>query len=147
MICLVAAPFAIGQTRDRRLDDALGEITALKRIVKEQDRRIAALEKASKPVEIPAAVSLERFPADDRVKIRNQPAVAIPWQTVLAWSQIKAGMSRVQVEEILGPPTSVDSVIDSQILNYKGDLPGTGSLAATVKLTDDRVAQVTPPEF
>jgi hypothetical protein len=51
------------------------------------------------------------------------------------------------VEEILGPPVSVDSVLDYQTLVYKGDLPGTGILSGTVKLTGDRVSQVNVPDF
>jgi hypothetical protein len=50
------------------------------------------------------------------------------------------------VEEILGKPTSVDAVIDSQTLNYKGEMPG-GGLMGNVKLTDDRVTAVSPPDF
>jgi hypothetical protein len=57
------------------------------------------------------------------------------------------GMSRFQVEEILGPPTSVDSVIDYQTLVYKSELPGAGTLSGTVKLSSDRVYQVMAPEF
>ena len=49
--------------------------------------------------------------------------------------------------EILAQPTAVDSVLDYQTLIYKGDAPGSGALSGSVKLTDDRVSQVNPPEF
>jgi hypothetical protein len=56
-------------------------------------------------------------------------------------------MSRAQVEDILGKPTSVDAVIDYQTLNYKGETPAGNVLTGSVKLTDDRVTAVSPPDF
>lgn len=132
------------QARDRRLDEALVDITLLKRLVKEQDRRIADLEKTVKALQ--AATDTPKPAAEERVR----PAVRLPvarWLNPLAWGQIREGLSRAQVEEILGPPTSVDSVIDYQTLNYKTDIPGRGGVFAAIKLTDDRVSQITPPDF
>jgi hypothetical protein len=147
VIGLITSPFIFGQstpaqTRDRRLDEALTDISLLKRLVKEQDRRIADLEKtlrALQPAAPPTAV-------DVRPKVVPR-LVAGRWQNPLAWAQIQEGISRAQVEEILGKPTSVDAVIDYQTLNYKGDGPGGGVLTGTVKLTDDRVSAVSPPDF
>jgi hypothetical protein len=56
-------------------------------------------------------------------------------------------MSRAQVEEILGKPVSVDSVIDYQTLHYKGDASSAETLAGIVKLTDDRVTEAVPPNL
>ena len=145
VIGLITSGYCFGQstptqTRDRRLDEALTDVSLLKRLVKEQDRRIADLEKALHNLAAtpPAAV-------DVRPKVIPKPAAR--WQNPLVWAQIREGMSRAQVEEILGKPTSVDAVIDYQTLNYKGDVPGGGVLTGTVKLTDDRVSAVSPPEF
>ena len=69
------------------------------------------------------------------------------WLNPLAWDQIREGLSRAQVEDILGKPTSVEAVIDYQTLLYKGDVPGVGTLSGTVKLTDDRVSDINPPDF
>jgi len=77
---------------------------------------------------------------------RSRPG-ASRWQNPLAWAQIQEGMSRAQVEEILGKPTSVDAVIDYQTLYYKGDVPGAGVVTGIVKLTGDRVSAVSPPDF
>jgi hypothetical protein len=131
-----------GQTRDRRLDEALSDISLLKRLIKEQDRRIADLEKTLHPLQPAAPVSA----VEVRPRVVGKPAGA-RWQDPLAWMQIREGMSRAQVEEILGKPTSVDAVIDYQTLNYKGDVPGGGVLTGSVKLTDDRVSAVSPPTF
>jgi len=144
-----ASPYGFSQTSraqgsDRRLEDALAEIATLKRQVKEQDRRIADLEKAVKSLP-PAASAPPEKPAERPKVIAKLPAAL--WHNPFAWVQIKEGMSRAQVEEILGKPTSVEAVIDYQTLIYKGDVPGIGMLSGSVKLTDDRVTQVSPPDL
>jgi hypothetical protein len=134
------------QARDRRLDEAQVDITLLKRLVKEQDRRIADLEKTVKALQAAAATDRPTPAAEERVRPSVRPPVA-RWLNPLAWGQIREGLSRAQVEEILGPPTSIESVIDYQTLIYKSDISGRGTVAASIKLTDDRVSQVTPPDF
>jgi hypothetical protein len=134
------------QTRDRRLDEALVDITLRKRLVKEQDRRIADLEKMVKALQVAANTEPPKPAPEERVRAVVRPPAA-RWLNPLTWGQIREGLSRAQVEEILGPPTSVEAVIDYQTLIYKGDIPGRGTVAATIKLTDDRVSQVTPPDF
>ena len=148
LIYLASSPFCLGQTRerDRRREDALQDIRLLKRLVDEQDRRISDLEKNVKALQTAAAANIEKPAGDDHVRTAKAPAIAA-WQIPFAWSRIKLGMSRLEVEDILGPPMSVDSVMDYQTLIYKGDLAGTGILHGTVKLTGDRVSQVNAPEF
>jgi hypothetical protein len=149
--CFGQAPS--GPSRDRRLEAAETDISLLKRLVKEQDRRIAELEKTVKSLQAPPAVVNEKPTA----AVNEKPTAhaiaktifkpSAPWQNPLAWAQIQKGLSRAQVEEILGAPTSVESVIDSQTLFYKGDVPGSGAAAGVIKLTDDRVSEITPPVF
>jgi hypothetical protein len=74
-------------------------------------------------------------------------AVAAPWQVPLAWIRIKEGMSRAQVVDILGQPSSSDAVMDYQTLTYRGEAPNSSALTGSVKLADDRVSQANPPEF
>jgi hypothetical protein len=153
LICLGTAPLGFSQTkdgqtqtRDRRLEDAQADIRLLKRVVDEQARRITVLEKAVKTLEATAAANAEK-PAEDRAKTARKPLAGPPWQVPDAWTRVKMNMSRAEVEAILGPPTSVDSVLDYQTLNYTGQMGGGETLSGTVKLTDDRVAEVSPPEF
>jgi hypothetical protein len=134
-----------GQSRDRRMEATETEISLLKRLVKEQDRRIAELEKTVKSLQSPSSAINEKPTAHEIAKTIFKPAAR--WQNPLAWSQIQTGLSRAQVEEILGAPTSAESVIDSQTLLYKGDVPGSGAASGVIKLTDDRVSEITPPAF
>jgi hypothetical protein len=145
-VLLTTSPLSFGQTRDRRLEDAQSDIKLLKRVVEEQGRRIAELEKTVKVLQTEVAVSAGKPAAEERVKAA-QAVSTVPWQIPFAWTRIKTGMSRAQVEEILGAPTSVDSVIDYQTLVYKDDASGPRTISGSVKLVDDRVSQVNPPAF
>ena len=160
LVCLISSPLGFRQTglgqnnasqtsptqtRDRRLEEVQTDIALLKRLVREQDRRIADLEKIVKNLQTAAAAPDKPAPAP-AAKVIIRPAAA-RWHNPLAWAEIREGMSRAQVEEILGPPTSVDSVIDYQTLVYKGDVSSSGTTSGSIKFTDDRVSQVNPPEF
>ena len=135
-----------GQSRDRRLEASETDISLLKRLVKEQDRRIAELERTIKALQSATTANSEKPVAQELAKTIIKPPAA-RWQNPLVWTQIREGLSRAQVEEILGKPTSVESVIDYQTLLYKGDVPGSGAVSGIVKLTDDRVSEISPPAF
>lgn len=141
---LSASPLCLGQARDRRLDEALADIALLKRLIAEQDRRIADLEKTIKSLHATAVVP-EPPPAERAKPVVRPPAAK--WQNPLAWGLIAEGMSRAQVEDILGKPATVEAVIDYQTLIYKTDASSPRPVTGSVKLTDDRVSQVNPPVF
>ncbi len=150
LLCAANSPLAFaqtkdGQARDRRLDDALIDIRLLKRVVDEQARRITDLEKTVKALQAAVAAGADR-PAENRARVGPKPFAGPKWQNPIAWSEINKGMSRTDVESILGAPTSVDSVIDYQTLHYSGSVGGE-VISGTVKLEDDRVSAVSPPEF
>ena len=135
-----------GQSRDRRLEATEMEISLLKRLIKEQDRRIGELEKTVKSLHTAATASAEEPAAHESAKTAVK-TFAARWQNPLAWTQIREGLSRAQVEEILGKPASAEAVMDYQTLFYKGNVPGSGTVIGVIKLTDDRVSEITPPAF
>jgi hypothetical protein len=135
-----------GQQSDRRIEDALAEITLLKRVVAEQDRRIAGLEKALGTSRL-GAVSDPLSPGAPGRVAASQATTSTPWKTPSVWSLIKKGMSRAQVVAILGQPTSVNVVSILQTLFYRGEVSGSASVTGTVELMDDRVLQVNVPVF
>lgn len=134
-----------GQARDRRLEDALIDIRLLKLVVDQQARRITDLEKTVKALQAAVAAEVEK-PAESRARVGPKPFTGPKWQNPIVWSEVNKGMSRTDVEAILGAPTSVDSVIDYQTLHYSGTVGGE-IISGTVKLEDDRVSDVSPPAF
>ena len=152
LLGLAVSPPCFGQTssnpgRDRRLEASETEINLLKRQVREQDRRIAELERTVKSLQTTATTANAERPAAHELAKTLVKTPLARWQNPLAWTQIREGLSRSQVEEILGKPTSVEAVIDYQTLIYKGDVPGSGTVSGMVKLTDDRVSEISPPAF
>jgi len=117
-------------TADAKLNDALREIAGLRRTVSQQDSRIANLERTVRSMQATLVASARRL----------QLAAS---KTPEGWAGIKVGMSRAQVVDILGEPTTVDSVIDRQTLTYKDG----SDLMGTVILVDDRVSEVVARRF
>jgi hypothetical protein len=143
---LAASPASISQTNDQRIEDVRAEITLLKRIIAEQDRRIAELETAVKVLQLGTSTSRQAA-TPDRGAVSVQPTSTTPWKTPTIWSRLKNGMSRAQVVAILGQPTSVKTIGPYLTLFYQGEVAGSGSVTGTVELTDDRVWQVNIPVF
>jgi hypothetical protein len=145
IVLLLSSPFLVGQATEKKLDDAFAEISFLKRVVAEQDRRISELEKAVGALD---RMAKPEIPADGRqVGVPAPTNWAMGWKTPAAWGRMKDGMSRAQVEAILGRPTSAESLYGYWTLFYSGQVAGAGSVTGTVKLHDDRVWEVNVPVF
>ena len=131
VIVFLGASYGLsGQAPDTRLDDAVKEIALLKRMMSDQDRRIATLESTVR--------SQQRA-----ILAAARPVPAISWRTLEGWAAVKVGMSRAQVVEILGEPKSTETVIDRQTLFYKDAAAPIGQIV----ITDDRVSEVASPRF
>jgi len=110
------------------------EVAQLRRTVAEQDRRIAHLEHDLK------ALQIDTVPGPI-------PPLAPAWLSPSNWGLIRAGMSRTQVVEILGPPTRETAVMDVQTLYYNRGPGSTSMLSGTITLAADRLTEMTPPTF
>jgi len=143
---LGAAHASFGQTLEQRLNDAMNEITILKRVIAEQDRRISQLEKA---VEALRSVSAPNREQTEAASEPSKPKTSKPlWQDPAAWEKIQEGMSEAQVIAILGKPTSVENEASLRTLIYETTKSlGAGSLSGKVKLLDGRVWLVESPVF
>ncbi len=143
---LGVAQASFGQTVEQRLNDAMNEITLLKRVIAEQDRRISQLEKAVE--------ALKSAPAPDKgqTAASSEPAKSKApkplWQNPAAWEKVQEGMSEEQVTAILGKPTSIENEASYRTLIYETKKAmGAGSLSGKVKLLDGRVWLIESPIF
>jgi hypothetical protein len=119
---------------DRRVAALTTQINDLKRVVAEQDRRLAELEKIIESMRVAAV------PAP-------LPSPIPAWHTASNWNQLKLGMSRENVVQILGPASREETVIDAQTLTYATEANSAHPITGVVKLVGDRVVTVTPPAF
>jgi len=141
----LAAAFAVGlaaivpslvRAADMTLDDAAVEITLLKRVVAEQDKRITALEQA---VSAMRGGTVEAGYSRNPNAIKTGEASGAPWKASGNWDKIKQGMSESQVTAILGKPTKRDEVGNYKTLFYEGDVVGSGVVSGNVKFSDNQV--------
>lgn len=144
------------QTRDRQRNDLNLEVAELKRKAAAQEERIAQLEKALKALQESAESAGNIIEAILRVEkaVKDLKAIPVPapiplltppWHSASSWSLVKQGMSRVQVVEVLGPPTRETSVMDTQTLYYSDSV--TAGLTGSVTLVGDRLTTMAPPTF
>ena len=79
---------------------------------------------------------------------RSVFASKLAWHKGANWNSVKRGMSRLQVETILGKPTSVKTLGNHITLHYRGERSGSGYVSGNVKLNDDdRVWDINRPVF
>ena len=141
---LGTASTSFGQTIEKRLDDAIAEITILKRVIAEQDRRISDLEKAILSLQSSAVPGREQTGALEK---SSGPQSSKPaWHNNAVWERVEDGMSESQVVALLGKPTSVESGV-IRTLFFRGEVPGSGFVSGNVQLFNDRVLLVNKPVF
>jgi len=183
IVLLLGTP-ALAQTRaqaEARADTQSGpatrggsleaEVAALKRIVAEHERRIAALEAAlaklapaaadategssedaGQPMIAPAtpaesdASAVAQAPARDQAQAQDRADLP-PWAREESWRKIRIGMTEDEVLKLLGPPDSSREIGFTRRLIYKGEVPGRGFLKGVVKLTGGAVSDLDLPDF
>ena len=147
------------------------EVAQLKRLVAENERRIAALEArlaemSGEPATEPPSDSAEgdgaatpvtaeqpaRAASSKPERARARPAEGSaadlpPWAREESWRKIRIGMTEDEVLELLGPPDSTREIGFTRRLIYKGEVPGRGFLKGVVKLSNGAVSDLDLPSF
>ena len=124
------------------------EIQQLRTLVNEQARRIQRLEEelsrragASEPQPRPR-------PRVGEVRTDGaQSAARQPWHGAAVWDRVAKGMTEDEVMQILGKPTSAESVGVLKTLFYRGAAPGGPPVSGHVNFKDGRVVAIRKPEF
>jgi hypothetical protein len=152
LACLLA--FHVGGTPMAFADEAARisrletEIQQLRTLVNEQARRIQRLEdalnsrtSASEPQPRPRSrVGEVRTDA-------SQSGERQDWHAAAAWDRVATGMTAEEVTQILGEPTSAESVGALMTLFYRGVVPGGTPVSGHVNFKDGRVIAFRKPEF
>jgi len=137
--------FAIAQTPSK--DDLRGEISLLKQIVQNQEKRISALEKTT------ADLKASQDPPQQKETSNSESLTPGDWKVPSNWDRVVLGMSLEQITEILGRSTSYSTSYDSSsvgsgvTLFYQGDVSGSGYVSGNVKFFENRVTQINKPVF
>lgn len=131
-----------------RISRLEAEIQQLRTLVNEQARRIQRLEDelsrragASEPQPRP------RPRVGEMRTDGTQSGARQPWHGVPAWDRVATGMTEDEVMQILGKPTSAESVGVLKTLFYRGAAPGGPPVSGHVNFKDGRVVAIRKPEF
>lgn len=116
-------------------NDRRSEISELRSELNALDKRLKRLESNASE--------------EERRNSARDAAAPAGWKDARSWAMIRIGMSRAQVESILGiPVSSKKDSIDYVTLYYQGEVPGAGHVSGNVQLdANDRVAFINPPVF
>ena len=140
VLILLVQPSAFAQSTQQRIEALTIEITFLKRLIAEQDRRISTLENKIKAGAVGSTGSTSSTGSAAPV------GSVMSWKNPGNWSRIKSGMSEQQVVAILGMPTSRHGRAVVKLV-YEGLISGSGYVSGNIKLMDNRVAVVNIPVF
>lgn len=144
-LCGLPTAVADDAARISRLET---EIQQLRTLINEQARRIQRLEDEL----IRRAGSSEPQPRPrPRVgEMRTDAPLSAsrqPWHGAAAWERVAAGMSAQEVTQILGEPTSAESVGVLKTFFYRGAVPGRPPVSGHVNFKDGVVVAVSKPAF
>jgi hypothetical protein len=124
-----------------RIEQMRQDILELQRAVRDQSRRIDALERqlANASVAPPRTGPSSGVPAS--------PAGSDKWLAPANWDRVGVGMTEQQVLDVLGYPTSVraEPAGTGKTLFYTMQVGATGFLSGRVVLSDQRVSEVQKP--
>ena len=69
------------------------------------------------------------------------------WIQAAKWRRLKAGMSELEVVELLGPPTSMREEEGERVLLYATEIGAAGFLGGSVRMRDRAVVEVREPRL
>lgn len=122
-----------------RIQELRQEINELQRLVRDQSRRIDALEREISRSKV--AVS----PGPPRARPAAPAASAEKWLVPGNWEKLRTGMTEQQVLDTLGYPTTVRGGQDSKTLFYTVQVAPSGFLSGRVVIENRQVREIQKP--
>jgi outer membrane murein-binding lipoprotein Lpp len=134
-ILLFSTPILAGAA-----DDVL--VSQLERDVRNLQREVSSLSQQIDELRRQLSRSGDRVP----VPSASTPGPANTlWLDATRWKQVKAGMSELEVINLLGPPASMRAANQERVLLYALEISSSGFLGGSVTLRDRVVVEVKAP--
>jgi hypothetical protein len=134
-ILLFSAPMFAGAA-----DDVL--VSQLERDVRNLQREVSSLSQQIEELRRQLSRPGDRVPVPSGAT--PGPANSL-WLDATRWKQVKAGMSELEVINLLGPPASMRVANQDRLLLYAMDIGSSGFLGGSVSLRDKVVVDVKTP--
>jgi prefoldin subunit 5 len=75
------------------------------------------------------------------------PPASEAWISAAKWQKVRAGMSELEVVEVLGTPTSMREENGARVLLYAKEIGTSGFLGGSITLRDRAVVEIRKPEL
>ena len=142
MIATLLTAFAVNATAQDalRIQELRQEINELQRLVRDQSRRIDALERQ---------LNQSRLTPSPGATSRSPSAAPSPatdkWLVPAAWEKLRTGMTEQQVLDSIGYPTTSRGGDTSKTLFYTVQVGASGFLSGRVVIVDKVVQEIQKP--
>jgi hypothetical protein len=118
-------------------------VTQLEQEVRRLERQVQSLSRRLDELQRPRFDAAAPAPRADA----TAPATGDQWLEASRWRRVKAGMSELEVIELLGAPTSMRADGDARVLLYALEIGSSGFLGGSVRLRENAVLTVETPRL
>ncbi len=142
LIATLLTAFAVTATAQDalRIQELRQEINELQRLVRDQSRRIDALERQLSQTKVaPSPAASSRSPSAAPTPSSDK------WLVPAAWEKLRTGMTEQQVLDVLGYPTTSRGTGGSKTLFYTVQVGASGFLSGRVVIVDQVVQEIQKP--
>lgn len=125
-------------------DDANYRVMKLEQDVRNLERQVQTLTRQLDELK------QQSIRAGDRSALGTRSATtsttsSIAWVEAARWERVRAGMSELEVINILGPPTSLRQEGDARVLLYAMEIGSSNFLGGSVEFRDTAVTAINKP--
>jgi hypothetical protein len=139
LICAMLASPGFAAAPDFRVHELEREVRELRDVLRNQARRLDALEQRAERGRPPEVQVLPGTGLGDQELPR--------WVDAGRWRQLEPGMTELEALGVLGRPTTVRAEGSTHVLNYALELGSGTFLAGQIVVRDGRVADIITPHL
>jgi hypothetical protein len=125
-------------------DDANYRVMKLEQDVRNLERQVQTLTRQLDELKQQAARAGDRSVPGARSST-TATISSTAWVEAARWDRVRAGMSELELINILGPPTSMRQEGDARVLLYAMEIGSTNFLGGSVELRDKAVSAINKP--
>ena len=141
LLALIAVPL-LGHAQD----DANYRLMKLEQDVRNLERQVQTLTRQIDELKQQSARVGERSAVGTRSSAAPTTS-STAWIEAARWDRVRAGMSELEVINILGPPTSLRQEGDARVLLYAMEIGSANFLGGSVELRDQAVSAINKPSL
>jgi hypothetical protein len=119
-----------------------GRVSFLEQEVRNLQRQVQALSRQVDQLSRPDRITPRALSAP-----AGTPPSSDAWISAAKWQKVRAGMSELDVIELLGAPTSMREENGARVLLYAKEIGASGFLGGSVTLRERAVVEIRKPEL